>query len=303
MTPVSRCGLRPPIRSTYTSGTADCAGSGVDQTRHAVPVPRKSSTWTELCWSAVGHTPITVGADQLLPDWLNHAVTPWAPTYSTSAVPVPSMSASRIRRGSNRSSSSNRGAAVHRHLRAEPPVADVRPVARLAVAHPDDVGEAVPGHVGGEDRLRPVGEDDRRGFLLVPAGADLLGVAEAGPGRASRETCTSVLGDEDVREPVAGHVDEPDVRIRPVDCGQRGELPQRLELPIGGALEVARDGLIERHHVEPPAARQVEQPDARGWRQARDGREATVSSGPKRARTAEPPSGCGTRLAALRFRL
>ena len=102
--------MLPLIRSTYLSGTADCEASGEDQTRHAVPVPSRSITWTVLSSSAVGKTATRFGADQPLPDWLNHTVTPPPPTYSRSAVPVPSVSARRIRRGSNRSSLSNRGA-------------------------------------------------------------------------------------------------------------------------------------------------------------------------------------------------
>ena len=73
-------------------------------------MPSRSIAWTELSRSAAGNTAMAVGADQALPDWLNQAVTPSSPMYSRSAVPDPSMSASRIRRGSNRSSLSKRGA-------------------------------------------------------------------------------------------------------------------------------------------------------------------------------------------------
>ena len=38
-------------------------------------------------------------------------------------------------------------------------------------------------------------------------------------------------------------------------------------------------------------------------RSLREGKAATVSSGPRRARAADVPSGCGTRFQALRFRL
>ena len=55
-------------------------GRGEDQTRQAVPLPRRSITWTELSRSAEGNTAIELLSDQALPDWLNHALTPSSPT-------------------------------------------------------------------------------------------------------------------------------------------------------------------------------------------------------------------------------
>ena len=84
-----------------------------------------------------------------------------------SLVPEPSMSAKRTRFGSNWSGASNRGLPVERDLAPEAAVAEVRPVADLAVADADDVDEAVAAHVGEVDGLGAVGEDDRRALQLV----------------------------------------------------------------------------------------------------------------------------------------
>ena len=59
------------------------------------------------------------------------------------------------------------GRVVHRDLGAEAAVAEVRPVADLAVADAHEVGEAVAAHVGEVDGLRAVGEDEPRALLLV----------------------------------------------------------------------------------------------------------------------------------------
>ena len=84
-----------------------------------------------------------------------------------SVVPEPSMSARRMRRGSNWSGSVEPRRVVHRDLGAEAAVAEVGPVADLAVADAHEVGQAVAGHVGEVDGLRAVGEDECGAGLFV----------------------------------------------------------------------------------------------------------------------------------------
>ena len=57
---------------------------------------------------------------------------------------------------------------VHRDFGSEASVAQVRPVAYLAVANAHEVGQAVAGHVGEIDRLAASGEDQPRPLLLIP---------------------------------------------------------------------------------------------------------------------------------------
>ena len=97
-----------------------------------------------------------------------------------SVVPEPSMSASRTRRWSNCSGWSNQRRVVHRDLGAEAAVAEIRPVADLAVADAHQVGQAVAGHVGQIDRLRP-SANTRRGPVLVQRVGETLALRRIRP--------------------------------------------------------------------------------------------------------------------------
>ena len=77
------------------------------------------------------------------------------------------------------------GRVVHGDLGAEAAIAQVRPVADLAVADAHQVGEAVAAHVGEVDGLRAVGEDQARAALLVQRLADA-----SGPGRSPPRPAT-----------------------------------------------------------------------------------------------------------------
>ena len=103
-----------------------------------------------------------------------------------SVVPVPSMSARRMRRWSNWSGVVEPRRVVHRHLGAEAAVAEVGPVADLAVADAHEVGQPVAGHVGEVDGLRAVGEDEARAFLLVERLAHALAPGRSRPRPATR---------------------------------------------------------------------------------------------------------------------
>ena len=83
-----------------------------------------------------------------------------------SVTPDPSMSASRMRRWVELVRPVEPRRVVHRHLRAEPPVAEVRPVADLAVADANQIGQAVARHVGEKQRLGAVAEHARAGRVL-----------------------------------------------------------------------------------------------------------------------------------------
>ena len=108
------------------------------------------------------------------------------------------MSARRMRRWSNRSGVVEPGRVVHRDLGAEAAVAEVRPVADLAVADAHDVGQAVAGHVGQVDRLRAVGEDDRGPLLFVERHAHAQRRAETVLSKRWMPGEGVVLGDQHV---------------------------------------------------------------------------------------------------------
>src|SRR3974390_1205411 len=115
------------------------------------------------------------------------------------------------------------GGIAHRYFCAEPAIAQIRPVADLAVADAHDIREPMPGHCGQEDRLGGVGKDDLGTFFFVPC----LGSTPRRSKTVLRERPIPgkdcVLRDQDVRITVAGDVHETKVRILGGDIGNRLE--------------------------------------------------------------------------------
>ncbi len=54
------------------------------------------------------------------------------------------------------------------HLGAEPPIAEIGPVADFVKANPDKIGQSIADHVGQEDRLAGIREDATRPLFLIP---------------------------------------------------------------------------------------------------------------------------------------
>ena len=214
------------------------------------------------------------------------------------------MSASRIRRGSNRSSASKRGAPVHGHLGAEPPVAEVRPVADLAVAHADDVAQAVAGHVGGEDRSGCRRPGRRRAPSPRPSGVrTMLRAAEARsrPARRTRvNSPSSVIRMSASPSPVTSM--NVTFGSDQSSSGSAGEPAQRLEARVGRPLEEARR---RARPATPRRGGRCPTGRAAGRRTGRSATAAlaTVSSGPSRPGRRASRRAAATRLPALRFRL
>lgn len=70
VTDVSRGGFFPWCRSMYRIGSAACRRCGDDQTRHAVPEPKTSTSETVVASSLLGNRGSTTGAARELPAWL-----------------------------------------------------------------------------------------------------------------------------------------------------------------------------------------------------------------------------------------
>ena len=178
-----------------------------------------------------------------------------------SAQPVPSTSPSRTRRWSNCPGSSSHGLPVHGHLGAEPPEAEVGPVADLAVAHSDQVGEAVAGHVRQVDGLLRIGEHQPRAPLLAPwiGGEGPPPVTEAVKTEGGVPGEGVVAGDQHVGEAVSVEVDHAQVRVVPGDV--RAGLERAERLPAAGfrPAVATRHRAAELGQVQMPVAGQVEQ--------------------------------------------
>ena len=153
-----------------------------------------------------------------------------------SVTPEPSISPSRMRRWIEHVRRIEHRRIVHRDLGAEPPVAEVRPVADFAVADPHDIGQAVARHVGEEDRVGGIAEDEPRAERLVGRHSMRLARAEAFFGQDGVPGEDVVFGDQDVRMTIAGEIDEAEIRTVPADIrvvAERRELfPPILSRPL-----------------------------------------------------------------------
>src|SRR3981189_449395 len=97
---------------------------------------------------------------------------------------------------------------LERDFPAELSVTEVRPIADLVLANANQVGQAVAAHIGQEDRLGSVGEDDVRTDVFV-AGltrSSSRGKAAFVERRVPREDF--MLRDERVRKAVPSKVQE-----------------------------------------------------------------------------------------------
>jgi hypothetical protein len=128
------------------------------------------------------------------------------------------------------------GRRVHRHARAEAAVPEIRPVAHLAVANPDEVGQPVAGHVGEVDRVGAVGEDQAGPAFFVQRLRDALGRAESGFAQRRVPGKERVLRDQDVRVTVAGQIDESQVGVVPGKVRHRVEWHEVDPARVLGAL-------------------------------------------------------------------
>ena len=149
------------------------------------------------------------------------------------------------------------GRVVHRDLGAEAAVAEVGPVADLAVADAHEVGEAIAAQVGEIDGLRAVGEDQARAFLFVQRLSDAAGRAEALLGQRGVPDEGVVFGDQHVGVAVAVEVDELQVRVAHVAVEARGEGAEGLPAFVVVVLVEAGHRAVQHHQIGLAVAGQV----------------------------------------------
>ncbi len=149
--------------------------------------------------------------------------------------------------------------AVHDDLGAESTITLVRPIADLAVANADQIREAVARHVGQEDRLGAIGEDEPRAAFVVGGLQRPLSWTEAPLAECLVPRERLAVGHQDVRKPVARQVDEPEIGIPPVEIRQRRERRECRPMASSRAFVPAPCRTVQIHEIEPPVARQVHQ--------------------------------------------
>ena len=145
------------------------------------------------------------------------------------------------------------GRMVHGDLGAEAAIAQVGPVADLAVADAHQVGQAVAAEVGQIDGLGAVGEDQTRALLFIQRLGDAAGRAEACFGQGGMPDEGVVFGDQHVGVAVAVQIHELQVRIAGVAIEARRERAEGLPAFI---RRRARTGQAWGHPAPPgPAGR------------------------------------------------
>ncbi len=146
---------------------------------------------------------------------------------------------------------------VHGDLGAEAAITQVGPVAHLTVADAGEVGQAIAGQIGEEDRLGTVGKDEFGSLFLVEGLEHPLRRAETGFGERGVPAEGIVFSDQQVGVAVAGEVDELEIGIVPIQDGQRGERREGLPVLVHGALIEAGCGTLELDHVELTVASEI----------------------------------------------
>lgn len=146
---------------------------------------------------------------------------------------------------------------VHADPRAEAAIALVRPVADRAVRDPDQVGQAIAGHVGQVHRLGAVGEHQPRPALLVGRRVHRLGGAESALCAGWIPGQRMLLSDQHVSVPVTVDIDKAQVRVVPVDDRQRLERRELAPAARVSTFVETRGRTRKLHEVQPPVTGEI----------------------------------------------
>jgi hypothetical protein len=152
------------------------------------------------------------------------------------------------------------GRVVHRHLGAEEAIAQIRPVADLAVTNAYQVGEAVAAHVGKVDGQRVVGERQTRAFVFFQRPSHALGPAEAFFAQRGVPDEGIVFSDQHVGAAVTIQIEEPEIGVAGVAMETRRERAEALPAFLTIMFVQARHGPIRHHQIGPAVAGKVHEP-------------------------------------------
>src|SRR5262249_53494100 len=148
---------------------------------------------------------------------------------------------------------------VHSDLAAEATVSQVWPVTDFTIANSHQIREAVSGHVGKEDRVRGVVEDEFGSERLIRSHLHRLARPETFFRKRWAPGDDVVLSDQNVRVSVAGEVDESQVGIIPFDIELARERSECGPAPSTVAFEESGVRAVELDEVEESVAGEVEE--------------------------------------------
>src|ERR1019366_5713326 len=144
-------------------------------------------------------------------------------------------------------------------LGAEPAITEIRPVADLAVANANQIGQSIAGEVSEEDGFGAIGEDEFRPLLLVKGLQRPLLGPKAIRSQRSVPAESVVFANQQIGETVAGQIDELKVVASPIHNRQRLEGREWLPVSILGALVEPGRRPFEVHQIKLAMAGKVEQ--------------------------------------------
>ena len=154
------------------------------------------------------------------------------------------------------------GRVVHRHLGAEPPVAQIRPIADLLASLPGadahHIRQPVAAHIRQVQALAPIGEQHPRPLLLIPGQRHSLALAESFLRQGAMPHQRLPRAQQQVGVAIAIEVDEAQVGVVEVEVGQLAEGFEGLPaLPAVMGVE-PRQRPAEGHQIRPAIALQIQ---------------------------------------------
>ena len=147
---------------------------------------------------------------------------------------------------------------IHRHLRPKPSIAQIRPVADLAIANPHNIRQPVPRHIRQMNRLCAIGKHHPWSLLLIPRLTHPLRRPKALLRQRRMPHKAILLRDQNVTMPIPIQVKKPHIRIIPIQIRQRLKRSERLPLLIHRPLIESWHRPPQRHHIRSPIPRQIQ---------------------------------------------
>jgi hypothetical protein len=142
-------------------------------------------------------------------------------------------------------------------LAPNPTIAKIGPIADFSVSNADYVRKSISAHVGQEDGLRRVVENQRRTLFLVDGIPSVFPQAKTALALRRIPRHHLILGNKDVGEPVAVYINEPEIGIAGIQIRKIFERSEALPTRKVGPFIVAAQRTFEPYHILMPVGSQI----------------------------------------------
>src|SRR5258708_27354967 len=136
---------------------------------------------------------------------------------------------------------------VHGDLRPKVAIPEVRPVAHLPISDANQIGQTITRHVGQENRLCAVSEDQLGSFFFIESSRHALRGSEPLRGERDIPGEDVIFGNKQIREAVASKINEFEIWVSPIDSWKRIEDLEGFPVCVFCPLEKSRRGAVELH--------------------------------------------------------